>query len=388
MGRVIILVADGVGCGGAPDASTYGDAGADTLGNLARRLGGLRLPNLARLGLGRTTAIAGVSPTINPEGAWGILTQASAGKDTITGHWEMAGLVTTDPMATFPHGFPIEITSALKALAGRPLIGNKPASGTAIIEELGAEHLKSGALILYTSADSVLQIAAHEEIVPLPELFRICQAARGIADRHRIGRVIARPFVGVPGQFRRTYNRRDFSMLPPRPTLCDVLTAAQIPVLGVGKIADIFAGRGVPISLHTEGNDDGMNITLEALDRMDRGLLFVNLVDFDMVFGHRNDCPGFGRALETFDAWLPRFRARLHAGDAAFITADHGNDPTTAGTDHTRERVPLLAFGPGVRPATTIGIRRSFCDLGQTVAAALGAPALDRGTSFWDEVRA
>jgi phosphopentomutase len=388
MGRVIILVADGVGCGGAPDASTYGDAGADTLGNLARRLGGLRLPNLARLGLGRTTAIAGVSATINPEGAWGLLTQASAGKDTITGHWEMAGLVTTDPMATFPHGFPIEITSALKALAGRPLIGNKPASGTAIIEELGAEHLKSGALILYTSADSVLQIAAHEEIVPLPELFRICQAARGIADRHRIGRVIARPFVGVPGQFRRTYNRRDFSMLPPRPTLCDVLTAAQIPVLGVGKIADIFAGRGVPISLHTEGNDDGMNITLEALDRMDRGLLFVNLVDFDMVFGHRNDCPGFGRALETFDAWLPRFRARLHAGDAAFITADHGNDPTTAGTDHTRERVPLLAFGPGVRPATTIGIRRSFCDLGQTVAAALGAPALDRGTSFWDEVRA
>ena len=388
MGRVIILVADGVGCGGAPDASTYGDAGADTLGNLARRLGGLRLPNLARLGLGRTTAIAGVSATINPEGAWGLLTQASAGKDTITGHWEMAGLVTTDPMATFPHGFPIEITSALKALAGRPLIGNKPASGTAIIEELGAEHLKSGALILYTSADSVLQIAAHEEIVPLPELFRICQAARGIADRHRIGRVIARPFVGVPGQFRRTYNRRDFSMLPPRPTLCDVLTAAQIPVLGVGKIADIFAGRGVPISLHTEGNADGMNITLEALDRMDRGLLFVNLVDFDMVFGHRNDCPGFGRALETFDAWLPRFRARLHAGDAAFITADHGNDPTTAGTDHTRERVPLLAFGPGVRPATTIGIRRSFCDLGQTVAAALGAPALDRGTSFWDEVRA
>ncbi|MBC8132985.1 MAG: phosphopentomutase [Deltaproteobacteria bacterium] len=387
MGRVIILVADGVGCGGAPDAAAYGDLGADTLGNLARLQGGLALPNLARLGLGHTTEIKGVTSPALPEGAWGMLSEASAGKDTITGHWEMAGLVTSEPMATFPNGFPPEITTVLERVAGRMLMGNKTASGTAIIEELGAAHLKSGALILYTSADSVLQIAAHESVVPLRELYRICEEARAIADLHQIGRVIARPFVGLPGQFQRTYNRRDFSMVPPAPTLCDVLTAAQIPVIGVGKIADIFAGRGVPISLHTEGNVHGMTITMEALDRMDSGLLFVNLVDFDMVYGHRNDCPGFARALETFDSWLPHLRANLRDGDAVFITADHGNDPTTAGTDHTRERVPLLAFGPGVRPAA-IGIRTSFCDLGQTVAAALGAPALAHGISFWDDVRA
>ena len=384
--RVVILVVDGVGCGGAPDAQAYGDAGADTLGNLARRMGGLALPHLAALGLGHTTTIAGVPPVASPLGAWGMMTQASAGKDTITGHWEMAGLVTLEPMATFPDGFPDEITRELKRASGRALIGNKTASGTAIIEELGAEHLRTGALILYTSADSVIQIAAHEQIVPLAELYRICGEARVIADRHRIGRVIARPFVGVPGQFRRTYNRRDFALVPPEPTLCDVLTAAKIPVVGVGKISDIFAGRGVPESLHSEGNDDGMRITIEALDRMDRGLLFVNLVDFDMVYGHRNDCPGFARALEGLDAWLPQLQGRLRQEDAIFLTADHGNDPTTPGTDHTRERVPLLAFGPGVRPAA-LGIRSSFCDLGQTVAAALGAPALARGIAFWNEIK-
>lgn len=386
MGRVIILVADGVGCGGAPDAAAYGDTGADTLGNLALRMGGLKLPNLGRLGLGRTTAIVGVPAEQAPEGAWGSMIEASAGKDTITGHWEMAGLVTSEAMVTFPHGFPPEIVAALERAAGRRMIGNKTASGTEIIEELGKEHLDSGAMILYTSADSVLQIAAHESVVPLPELYRVCQEAREIADRHRIGRVIARPFVGAPGNFRRTYNRRDFSLVPPEPTLCDILTAAQIPVVGVGKIADIFAGRGVPIALHTEGNAHGMAITLEAMERMDRGLLFVNLVDFDMVYGHRNDCAGFAQALEVFDAWLPRLRAGLRGDDAVFITADHGNDPTTPGTDHTRERVPVLAFGPGIRPQP-LGTRQSFCDLGQTVAAALGAPPLARGTSFWDEVR-
>jgi phosphopentomutase len=333
-----------------------------------------------------------------------MLTQASAGKDTITGHWEMAGVITRDPMATFPKGFPEQITSELARIAGRSLIGNKPASGTEIIEELGAEHLRTGALILYTSADSVLQIAAHEDVVPLPELYRICGEARTLADRYRIGRVIARPFVGVakgppnaggvpqgqaPGpKFRRTYNRRDFAMLPPAPTLCDVLTGARIPVVGVGKIGDIFAGRGVPTSLHSEGNQDGMRITAETLAQMDGGLLFVNLVDFDMVHGHRNDCPGFARALADLDAWLPRLEAELRAGDAVFLTADHGNDPTTPGTDHTRERVPMLAFGPGIRPASEIGVRSSFCDLGQTVASALGAPALAHGTGFWEQARA
>ena len=383
--RAIILVADGVGCGGAPDAAAYGDAGADTLGNLARAVGGLALPQLGALGLGNLTDIAGVPRDAAPAGAWGAMCEASAGKDTITGHWEMAGLVTTEAMATFPHGFPPVITDELRAASGRGLLGNKTASGTAIIEELGPEHLATGALILYTSADSVLQLAAHEEIVPLPELYAICEKARVIADRHRIGRVIARPFVGRPGAFKRTYNRRDYALIPPEPTLCDVVAAAGLPTVGVGKIGDIFAMRGIGESIHSEGNADGLRLTLEALARAPRGLLFVNLVDFDMVYGHRNDAPGFARALAELDAWLPAFRAALGPGDAAFLTADHGNDPTTPGTDHTRERVPLLAFGPAVRPAP-LGDRASFCDLGQTIAAGLGVPALARGTSFLDVI--
>ena len=270
--RVVILVADGVGCGGAPDAAAYGDAGADTLGNLARKRGGLALPNLGALGLGHLTNIAGVPPATAPQGAWGAMTEQSVGKDTITGHWEMAGVITTAPLATFPDGFPPAITEPLARAAGRGLLGNTTASGTAIIEQLGPEHLKTGALILYTSADSVLQIAAHEEVVPLPELYRICAVARDIADREHIGRVIARPFVGTPGAFRRTYNRRDYSLVPPSPTLCDVLTAAGTPVVGVGKISDIFAGRGVCESIHSEGNDDGMRLTLERFDRLTGGL--------------------------------------------------------------------------------------------------------------------
>jgi phosphopentomutase len=383
--RAIILVADGVGCGGAPDAAAYGDAGADTLGNLSRHaaVGGLALPNLGALGLGNLTDIVGVPRVAAPEGAWGAMREASAGKDTITGHWEMAGLVTEQAMATFPNGFPRAITDELRVVAGRELLGNKTASGTAIIDELGPEHLATGALILYTSADSVLQIAAHEEIVPLPELYAICGKARAIADRYRIGRVIARPFVGAPGSFKRTYNRRDYALHPPAPTLCDVVAAAGLPTVGVGKIGDIFAGHGIGESLHSEGNGDGLRLTLEAIARVRRGLLFVNLVDFDMVYGHRNDAPGFARALAELDAWLPAFRAALQPGDAAFITADHGNDPTTPGTDHTRERVPLLAFGPAARPAP-LGERASFCDLGQTIAAGLGLPALARGASFLD----
>jgi phosphopentomutase len=383
--RAIILVADGVGCGGAPDAVAYGDAGADTLGNLARAVGGLALPNLGALGLGHLTAIAGVPPAAAPAGAWGAMCEASAGKDTITGHWEMAGLVTTEAMATFPRGFPPAILDELRAAAGRDLLGNKTASGTAIIDELGAAHLATGALILYTSADSVLQLAAHEDVVPLAELYEICARARAVADRHRIGRVIARPFVGVPGAFRRTYNRRDYALVPPAPTLCDVVTGAGLPTVGVGKIGDIFAMRGIGESIHSEGNADGLRLTLEAMARVPRGLLFVNLVDFDMVYGHRNDGPGFARALRELDAWLPAFRAALAPGDAAFVTADHGNDPTTPGTDHTRERVPLLAFGPAVRPAP-LGERASFCDLGQTIAAGLGVPPLARGASFLDVI--
>jgi phosphopentomutase len=379
--RAIVVVADGVGCGGARDAAAYGDAGADTLGNRSRAVGGLRLPNLESLGLGRLTAIAGVAPATAPRGAWGAMAEASVGKDTITGHWEMAGLVTTRAMATYPHGFPAEITEPLRAAAGRGLIGNRPASGTVIIEELGPQHLATGELILYTSADSVLQIAAHEAVVPLDELYRICAAARLLADRHQIGRVIARPFVGTPGAFRRTYNRRDYALVPPAPTLLDRLCTAQVPVIGLGKISDIFAGRGLTRSIHSEGNDDGMRLALEALAELPRGLLFVNLVDFDMLYGHRNDAYGFARALVALDGWLPQLEGALQAGDVVFLTADHGNDPTTPGTDHTRERVPLLAFGPGVRPAP-LETRTSFCDLGQTIAEAFGIPPLDHGESF------
>jgi phosphopentomutase len=293
----------------------------------------------------------------------------------------MAGLVTTQAMATFPNGFPREITAPLATAAGRGLLGNKPASGTAIIDELGAKHMATGDLILYTSADSVLQIAAHEEVVPLPEQYRICEAARQIADRHQIGRVIARPFVGQPGAFRRTYNRRDFSLVPPAPTLLDHIRDAGQAVVGIGKISDIFAGRGLSFSLHSEGNSDGLHLTLEALATLDRGLLFVNLVDFDMVYGHRNDAAGFARALAEMDQWLPELDAALRPDDVVFITADHGNDPTTPGTDHTREQVPLLAFGPAVRPAR-LGTRASFADLGQTIAEGLGVARLASGESF------
>jgi phosphopentomutase len=385
-GRMVILVADGVGCGGAEDAGTYGDAGADTLGHLSAAVGGLALPHLGALGLGHVTGVQGVPPAAPPAGAVGVMREASAGKDTITGHWEMAGVLTAQAFPTFPDGFTPEITAPLAAAAGRDLLGNKPASGTAIIDELGPAHLASGALILYTSADSVLQIAAHEEVVPIEELYRICLEARRIADRHRIGRVIARPFVGRPGAFRRTYNRKDWPIECPEDTLLDRLTAAGVPVVGVGKIGDIFGGRGISRSLHSEGNADGLRLTLEALGTVETGLLFVNLVDFDMLYGHRNDCPGFAAALESFDRWIPSLRQSLLSDDVVFVTADHGNDPTTPGTDHTREHVPLLAFGPRVQPAA-LGVRASFCDLGQTVAEALGIAPLPRGQSFLDQIR-
>jgi phosphopentomutase len=382
---MVILVADGVGCGGAEDAAAYGDAGADTLAHVAARAGGLTLPHLGALGLGHVTSIAGVAARADGRAAVGVMAEASAGKDTITGHWEMAGVVTADAFATFPDGFPSEITGSLAAAAGRSLLGNRPASGTAILDELGPAHLASGALILYTSADSVLQIAAHEEVVPLGELYRICEAARLIADRHRIGRVIARPFVGRPGAFRRTYHRKDWPIVCPEDTLLDRLAAAGVEVVGVGKIGDIFNGRGLSRSLHSEGNADGQRLTLEALGGLEHGLLFVNLVDFDMLYGHRNDWQGLARALEELDAWIPSLLAALGPADLVFLTADHGNDPTFPGTDHTRERVPLVVFGPAVRPAA-LGVRHSFCDLGQTVAEALAIAPLPRGHSFLGEI--
>ncbi|MCG5054304.1 MAG: phosphopentomutase [Myxococcales bacterium] len=381
--RAIILVADGVGCGQARDAAAYGDAGANTLANVARAVGGLQLPHLQTLGLGHVTKVLGVPPVADAQGAYGSCEETSAGKDTITGHWELAGLVTAEPLPTFPQGFPPDLLDSLKAASGRGVLGNKAASGTEIIEELGVAHLASGDLIVYTSADSVLQIAAHEAVVPVEELYRICEAARGLADARGIGRVIARPFVGRPGAFRRTYSRRDWPLLPPAASLLDRVCAAGLPVVGVGKIHDIFAGRGLTASIHTEGNPDGMNHTLAALSTTDRGLVFVNLVDFDMLYGHRNDVSGFRNALEDFDRWMPRFLAALRPGDLAFITADHGNDPTRPGTDHTRERVPLLAFGPGWRTGP-LGVRESFADVGQTIAEGFGLDPLANGRSFLD----
>jgi phosphopentomutase len=383
MRRAFVIVLDACGVGALPDAASYGDSPAsNTLEHVAALAGGLDLPVLGALGLGCVEPLDGVAPVPDPV-LHGRVGPLGPGKESVTGHWELMGVVPQLPLPTYPDGFPDDVVRRLEQATGARFCCNRPYSGTQVIDDFGSHHLRSGELILYTSADSVLQIAAHEEVVPLDELYRICEAARAIADRHRIGRVIARPFVGRPGAFRRTYNRRDYALVPPAPTLLDHLVDAGQEVIGIGKISDIFAGRGISRSLHSEGNADGLRLTLEALPTLERGLLFVNLVDFDMLYGHRNDVPGFARALAELDAWLPAFEAALGPGDVAFLTADHGNDPTTPGTDHTRERVPLLAFGPGVR-AAPLGARASFCDLGQTIAVALGLAPIARGTSFLD----
>jgi phosphopentomutase len=384
--RAILIILDSCGCGALPDAAEYGDQGADTLGNLARAVGGISLPELGRLGLGHVTGILGVPPAEEPRACHGKLVEASKGKDTTTGHWELCGILTERAFPTFPHGFPEEMLAEFRRQTGRAVLGNKPASGTAIIEELGERHLGSGALIVYTSADSVFQIAAHEEVVPLDELYAACEQARRICDRYGIGRVIARPFVGRPSGFRRTYNRRDYAMPPPAPTLLDRLCAAGHQVLGIGKIHDIFSGRGVSRSIHTEGNTDGLARTLEAVEAPAGGLIFVNLVDFDMLYGHRNDAPGYARALAEVDAFVPRLLERLRPSDLVIFTADHGNDPTTPGTDHTREHVPLLAMRGGQTAGHGLGVRRSFADVGQTIAEALAIARLPLGESFLGEL--
>jgi phosphopentomutase len=385
--RIVLIVLDSVGCGEAPDAADYGDVGSSTLGNLSVHVGGMSLPHLQGLGLGNLTHVLGVPPLAQPTGSYGRMREASRGKDTTTGHWEMVGLVTHDPFTTFPSGFPAEMINEFRQETGRGVLGNTPASGTAIIEELGPQHLASGDLIVYTSADSVFQIAAHEEVVPLEELYRACEVARRLCDRYRVARVIARPFVGTPGSFRRTYNRRDFSAPPPEPTVLDRLVERGLPVVGVGKIWDIFAGRGVSENVHSEGNQDGMDRTLAALDRVERGLVFLNLVDFDMLYGHRRDPEGYYGALQEFDRFVPRLRERLGPRDLVVLTADHGNDPTFPGTDHTREEVPLLAFG--ARPhSVNLGLRLGFYDIAQTLCSAFGLTPWPRGVSFLDRVMA
>jgi phosphopentomutase len=384
--RFVILVADSAGCGALPDARAYGDEGSDTIGNTSRAVGGVALPTLGRLGLGNLTPVLGVPADPAPRGFHGKMAERSAGKDTITGHWEMMGIVLQEALALFPAGFPPEIIEPFVRETGVPgVLGNVAASGTVIIEALGEEHQRTGKPIVYTSADSVFQIAAHEETVPLETLYAWCRIARRQLDRFRVARVIARPFVGTPGKYVRTYNRKDFAIATPGPTVLEKLVAANVPVVGVGKIPDIFDRKGITDELHTEGNADGLRKTEALLDTVDRGLVFVNLVDFDMLYGHRNDPKGYARALEELDRALPRILGKLGPGDVLAITADHGCDPTTPGTDHSREYVPLLVHAPG-GAGGALGTRGSFADLGATVADFFGVRA-DVGTSFLGALR-
>lgn len=383
--RVIWIVLDSVGAGEMPDAAAYGDAGSDTLGNIAR-LRGLRVPNLCRLGLGNLKPIPQLPKAEHPEAAFGRCTLASPGKDTTTGHWEMAGIQLPKPFPLFPHGFPPEVMDPFEKQIGRKAIGNKAASGTEIIKELGVEHLRTGSPIVYTSADSVFQIAAHEGVIPVPELYRICEVARKIlGGPYEVGRVIARPFEGEPGAFRRTANRHDYAVPPPEGMLLDKLAENGTDIFSVGKIFDVFLGRGIAGHVLTKSNADGMAKTLDAAGHFDNGLVFVNLVDFDQQYGHRNDVEGYGAALEEFDRWLPEFEAAMRPDDLAILTADHGCDPTTPSTDHSREYTPLLVFGPKARRGVDLGLRSTLSDIGQTVAANFGT-SIVQGTSFLEAI--
>jgi phosphopentomutase len=385
MRRAAIIVLDGLGIGPAPDSDRYGDAGSDTLGNLARAVGGLRLPQLAALGLGRCAELAGVPAVPEPRAAHGICEPRSAGKDSTTGHWEICGLVLDTPFPTYPHGFPDSIIQEFTRRTGRGVLGNRPASGTAILDALGEEHQRTGKWIVYTSADSVFQVAAHEATVPTAELYAACVAAREMLQgEHGVSRVIARPFRGRSGAWERTAGRKDYSLPPPGPTLLDRLAERHVPRVGVGKVDDLFAGRGIT-SLHTATNAEAYALIEGALRSMYRGLLLANVIEFDQTWGHRNDVPGFHEGLRELDQVLPRLLAPVREEDLVIFTADHGNDPTTPSTDHSREVVPLLVTGPRVRPAA-LGRRTTFADIGQTVAEFLEVPPLSAGTSFLSEV--
>jgi phosphopentomutase len=383
--RVILIVLDSVGAGELPDAASYGDQGSDTLGNIAKQVP-LRVPTLRRLGLAR---VANVAADGDPEpiGAYGRMAEASAGKDSVTGHWELMGLVLERPFPVFPEGFPASLISEFERRIGRATLGNKAASGTAIIEELGPEHLRTGRPIVYTSADSVFQIAAHENVIPVDELYRNCEVAFELAALGLgIGRVIARPFVGSPGSFTRTANRRDFSLRPFVPTLLDRVKEAGLPVVAIGKIEDLFAGQGITSAIHTTSDQHGMDEVERALAGTRRGLIFANLVDFDTVYGHRNDVGGYAANLERVDSRLAALLPAIGSGDLLIVTADHGNDPTTPSTDHSREHVPLFVVGPSVRRGIDLGTRKTFADVGQTLAEVFSVPRLANGTSFLADV--
>jgi len=383
--RFFLIVLDGLGCGEAPDAAAYGDVGSDTIGNVAKAVGGLALPNLAAMGYGNIRPIAGVKPAAAPTCAWGMMRPASSGKDSTTGHWEMTGVLLEKAFATYPKGFPRVVLDEFTRLTGRGVLGNKTASGTAIIDEFGERHLATGDWIVYTSADSVFQVAAHEEKVPLAELYEACGKARAmLVGDGAVSRVIARPFVGRPGAFTRTANRKDFSIEPVGRTLVDALAERGIPRHGIGKVDDLFAGRNLS-STHTPTNADAYRLIRDAMLHVDSGLVFVNVIEFDQSWGHRNDVAGFHEGLQELDRELPGMLSLMRDGDVVAFTADHGNDPTTPSTDHARENVPLLVCGPAITPVS-LGVRATFADLGQTAAEYFGVPRLAAGTSFLGEI--
>jgi phosphopentomutase len=388
-GKVALIVCDSLGVGEAPDAADYGDQGADTVGHAAAAVGGLELPTLGSWGFGRLTEIAGVAAVDPAAAVVGRMAERSAGKDTTTGHWEMMGVVLDQPFPTYPDGFPPEVIDAFSEAIGRGVLGNKPASGTEIIEELGAEHLETGRPIVYTSADSVFQIATHKRVVPLDQLYAWCQRARALlTGEHAVGRVIARPFDGDPGSFFRTRERRDYALPPAGPTVLEGLERAGVRTVGVGKIEDIFSRRGLAASDHTGDNESSLDATVRFLGDADRpAFVFTNLVDFDMVYGHRRDAVGYARCLERLDARLPEVVATLGEGDWLFLTADHGCDPTAPGTDHTRELAPMVAFSPGGTSGRRLPDRPSFADLGATVAELFGIPPVGPGRSFAADLR-
>jgi phosphopentomutase len=386
--RVIVIVLDSVGIGETPDALEFGDVGSNTLGNTAWAVGGLELPHLEALGLANIALVEGVRPQAIPMAAYGKMAEVSPGKDTTTGHWELMGIELKQPFPLYPDGFPPEVMDRYAAETGRGWLGNYPASGTVIIDELGEEHMRTGKTIVYTSGDSVFQIAAHEEIIPVDELYRICSTAREILrGQHEVSRVIARPFVGSPGRFERTANRHDYSVSPPEPTVMDNLKEAGLMVYAVGKIKDIFNGQGITDAVHTQDNMDGVDKTITAMhERRDRGLIFTNLVDFDAKFGHRNNPEGYANALVEFDRRMPKIMDALAEDDVLVITADHGNDPTTPSTDHSREYVPILITGKPVRYQVHIGVRETFADLAATIADILGVKPPPQGVSFKSQI--
>lgn len=384
--RVVLLILDSVGIGELPDAKDYKDKGSNTLGNIIKTLGGIAMPNLEAMGMGLIQGVEGLKKFSNPIASYGRMAEASQGKDTSTGHWEITGLVLDKPFPTYPNGFPKEIMNRFKKATGLDYLGNRAASGTEIIKELGEEHIKTGKPIVYTSADSVFQIAAHEDIIPVARLYEICKIARKIVNKYNIGRVIARPFAGGKGSFKRSEHRKDFSLTPTGETILDKLKESGFPVIGIGKIGDIYGHRGLTQEIHTKNNMDGVNKTIDAIRKIKKGLIFTNLVDFDMLYGHRNDAIGYAKALEEVDKRIPDMLNLLTDGDMLIITADHGCDPTTPSTDHSREYVPLLVYGKKLKPGINLGTRKTFADAGQTIAEALEVGRINNGSSFLQKI--